>query len=63
MVHSAKFKLRSTARKSSAIPDAERRPDEELSDLLQEVAKRPWVIGPTTIALAVVAEVRPEATT
>ena len=61
MVQSAEFKLRSTASKSSAIPDAERRPGEELSDWLQEVAKRPWVSGPTTIAPAVVAEVSPEA--
>ena len=61
MVQSAKFKLRSTASKSSAIPDAERRPGEELSDWLQEVAKRPWVSGPTTIAPALVAEVSPEA--
>ena len=61
MVQSAKFKLRYAASKRSAIPDAERRPGEELSDWLQEVAKRPWVSGPTTITPAVVAEVSPEA--
>ena len=60
MVESAKFKLRSTASKISAIPDTERRPGEELSDWLQEVAKRPWVSGPAMIAPAVVAEVSPE---
>ena len=61
MVQSAKFKLRSTACKSSATPDAERHSGEELSDWLQEVAKRPWVSGPPTINAAVLAEASPEA--
>ena len=61
MVQSAKFKLRSTVGKSSAISGAERHSGEELSDWLQEVAKRPWVSGPTTINPAVVSEASPEA--
>lgn len=61
MVQSAKFRLRSTACKSSATPDPKPHPAEELSDWLQEVAKRPWVSGPPTINPAVLAEASPEA--
>ena len=61
MVQSTKFELRPTASKSSAIPDADRRPSEELSDWLQEVAKRPWVSGPPTVPPAVLAQASPQA--
>ena len=61
MVQSDKFKFRSTASRSSATPEAEPHPGEELSNWLQEVAKRPWVTGPPTIIPAVLAKAGPEA--
>jgi hypothetical protein len=60
MVQSVRFDSQSTARNNSATPGAERPSGEDLSDWLQEVAKRPWISGPPTVNPLVVAEPGPE---
>ena len=61
MVQGVRPNSRSTAGNNSATPGAERPSGEDLSDWLQEVAKRPWVSGPPTINAAVLAEDSPGA--
>jgi hypothetical protein len=55
------FQLRSAARKSGAMPDIDPYPGGDLTDWLQEVAKRPWVSGPPSINPAVLPEAGPKA--
>ncbi|MBC7803860.1 MAG: hypothetical protein H7Y16_08305 [Candidatus Parcubacteria bacterium] len=49
MAQGSSFKLKSATRKSAALPVAERQSGEDLSNWLQEAAKRPWVSGPNSI--------------
>jgi len=60
MDQKAAFQLRSGARKSAPIPDANAHSSENLADWLQEVAARPWVGGPVSINPAILPGAGPQ---